>query len=376
MMTIEQLAAELDAADAVPVAWRAAFLGVARHHFLPPQVWVDDDQGRPQPLSRDDDFDRWLAAAYRNVPILIQFDDGNTRWPDNGGELCTSSASKPELVLGMLTALDVHDGHTVLEIGTGTGYNAALLAARLGAPNVTTVEIDPVLADRARAALHATNLPVRVVTGDGVHGHPEGAPYDRVIATAAVRVGELPYSWVAQTRPGGVIVSPMRTDFGGTVPLVRFTVDEDGTATGSPVGRVGFMAVRSQRTPEWTLDHLDPEDPAAEVSTTTLKPWRVAENHDVRWTSGTRVRHCVWEHQPPTDDRKHHLLWLPDPMSGSWAVARYDGSVGPRRLRQRGPRCLWDKVEVAFRSWAAEGKPLLDRSQITVTPNTQTILLR
>ncbi|MGB6161183.1 MAG: hypothetical protein WCF33_22560 [Pseudonocardiaceae bacterium] len=120
------------------------------------------------------------------------------------------------------------------------------------------------------------------MTGDGVHGHPQRAPYDRVIATAAVRVGELPYSWIAQTRPGGVIVSPMRTDFGATVPLVHFTVDEDGTATGSPVGRVGFMAMRSQRTPEWTLDHLDPEDPAAEVSTTTLKPWRVAESHDVR----------------------------------------------------------------------------------------------
>ncbi|MGB8202431.1 MAG: hypothetical protein WCF33_22555 [Pseudonocardiaceae bacterium] len=109
----------------------------------------DDDAGRPQPLSRDDGSDQWRQAAYRNVPILIQFDDGKTRWPDTGGGLGTSSASKPELVLGMLTALDVHDGHTALEIGTGTGYNAALLAARLGAPHVITVEIDPVLAERA-----------------------------------------------------------------------------------------------------------------------------------------------------------------------------------------------------------------------------------
>jgi len=372
-ITIEQLAAELDAALAVPVAWRAAFLSVSRHHFLPPQVWVDNDQGKPQPLSRDDDPDQWRQAAYRNVPILIQFDDGQTVWPDTGGELCTSSASKPELMLTMLVALDVHDGHTVLEIGTGTGYNAALLAARLGALKVTTVEIDPVLADRARAALHAIDLPVTVVTGDGIHGHPERAPYDRVIATAAVRVGEFPYAWVRQTRPGGVIVSPMRTDFGGSVPLVRFTVDENGTATGSPVGRVGFMAVRSQRTPEWTLDHFDPNDPAAEVSSTTLKPWRVAENPDVRWAIGTRVPHCIWEHQPPSDDRKHHLLWLLDPVGGSWAMARYDDSPGPRQIRQYGPRRLWDEVEAAFRCWAAEGKPPLDRSQITVTLNTQTV---
>jgi protein-L-isoaspartate O-methyltransferase len=370
---IERLIAELDAADAVPTAWRAAFLAVPRHAFLPPQVWVDDEQGNPQPLSRYDDPDRWLKAAYRNVPILIQFDDGKTRWPDTSGELCTSSASKPELVLSMLVALDVHDGDAVLEIGTGTGYNAALLAARLGAPNVTTVEIDPVLATSARAALEATGFPVTVLTGDGARGHPANAPYERVIATAAVRVGELPYSWVAQTRPGGVIVTPMRTDFGGSVPLVRFTVDADGTATGRPVGRVGFMALRGQRTPTWSLDHLDPEDPAAELSTTTLKPWRVAENHDVRWAIGTRVPRCVWEHQPPIADRKHHLLWLLDSTGGSWALVRYDGSRGPRQIRQHGPRRLWDEVEAAFRCWAAAGKPPLNRSQITITPDRQTV---
>lgn len=78
------------------------------HIGLDATPWVDDDQGRPQPLSRDDDPSQWRQAAYRDVPILIQFDDGKTRWPDTGGELCTSSASKPELVLSMLAALDVH----------------------------------------------------------------------------------------------------------------------------------------------------------------------------------------------------------------------------------------------------------------------------
>ncbi len=372
-MTIEQLAAKLDAMRLLPAARRAAFLAVPRHHFLPSQIWVDDEHGKPQPLSRHDDPDQWLESAYRNVPILTQFDDGRTIWPATSGELCTSSASKPALMLRMLTALDVRDGHHVLEIGTGTGYNAALLASRLGAPNVTTIEIDPVLACRARAALHTARLPVRVVIGDGVDGHLDGAPYDRTISTAAVRVGELPYSWVAQTRPGGVIVTPMRTDFGGSVPLVRFTVGENATATGIPVGRVGFMALRSQRTPDWTFDDLDPDDPAAEVSTTSLKPWRVAENHDVRWAVGTRVPQCIWEQQPPTNNRKHHLLWLLDQAGGSWAAARYDDRPGPRRIHQYGPRRLWDEVEAAFRCWAAGGKPPLDRSRITVTPHAQAV---
>lgn len=367
MMTVEHLAAELDAAGSLPVAWRAAFLAVPRHHFLPAQVWVDDEQGEPEPISRDEDPDRWLANAYRNVPILTQFDDGRTVWPDTGGGLCTSSASKPELVLTMLAALEIHPGHRVLEIGTGTGYTAALLAARLGAVKVTTVEIDSGLADSARVALGSTGFPVTVVTGDGTGGHPAEAPYDRVIATASIRVGELPAEWVTQTRPGGVIVTPMRTDFGGSVALVRFIVGADGTtATGRPIGRLGFMAVRSQRTPTWSLDHLDPDDPTAEVSSTTLKPWRVAESHDVRWAIGTRVPNCVWEHQPPTGGRTHHLLWLLDPAGGSWAVARYDDSPGPRRIRQHGLRRLWDEVETAFRSWAAEGKPAMDHTQVIV----------
>lgn len=180
-MTIDRLAAKLDAAKAMPMARREAFLAVPRHHFLPAQIWVDDEHGNPQPLSRDDNPDGWLAAAYRNVPILTQFDDGKTVWPDATGELCTSSASKPELMLRMLAVLDVSDGHHVLEIGTGTGYNAALLAARLGSSNVITVEIDPVLADHARAALRAIGIPVTVITRDGVHGYPHRAPYDRVI---------------------------------------------------------------------------------------------------------------------------------------------------------------------------------------------------
>lgn len=372
-MRIEQLAAELDAMNSVPATWRAAFLAVPRHCFLPPRFWVDNEHGEPRPVNYEDDPDQWLAWAYRNVPILIQFDDGRTTWPDTGGELCTSSASKPDLVLKMLASLIVDVGQRVLEIGTGTGYNAALMAARLGTPNVTTVEIDPGLAEAAQIALKDAGFPVTVITGDGTAGHSAGAPYDRVIATVAVRVGELPYAWVAQTRPGGVIVTPMRTDFGGAVALVRLTVGEDGTATGQPIGRVGFMAVRSQRTPEWTVDRLDPDDPDAELSTTTLKPWRVAESHDVRWAIGTRVPSCVWEHHPPDEDRDHHLLWLLDPSGGSWAVARYDGSPGPRQIRQQGTRRLWDEVEAAFRSWAAAGKPPIDSSWITISSTTQRV---
>jgi protein-L-isoaspartate(D-aspartate) O-methyltransferase len=372
--TTEQLAGELAGENSMPVAWRSAFLAVPRHRFLPPQFWVDDETGRPHPLSVHDKPDQWRAAAYRNVPILTQFDDGDTVWPDTSGQACTSSASKPDLVLKMLDVLDVRAGDKVLEIGTGTGYNAALLAARLGAANVTTIEIDPGLARNAHTALNTTGFPARVVIGDGTEGFRAGAPYDRILATAAVRVGELPSSWVAQTRPGGVIVTPMRTDFSGTVALVRIVVGDQGrTATGQPVGRVAFMPTRSQRTPRWTVADVDPDDPAADTSTTTLKPWRVAESNDARWAVGTQVPSCVWEHQPPTCGRPYHLLWLLDPAGGSWAVASYDTGAGPRLVRQHGPRRLWHEVEAAFRRWATAGKPPLETSWLTISPTVQTI---
>ncbi|MGH8918047.1 MAG: protein-L-isoaspartate O-methyltransferase family protein, partial [Actinomycetes bacterium] len=79
----------------------------------------------------------------------------------------------------VLTALQVAPGMRVLEIGTGTGYNAALLAHQLGAAHVVSVEIDPVVAEHARHALAATGYrAVSVITGDGAEGYPPGAPYD------------------------------------------------------------------------------------------------------------------------------------------------------------------------------------------------------
>lgn len=96
-------------------------------------------------LDRISEPARWLSAVYSDRVIVTQFDDGNTAWPEVGYRP-TSSCSMPSAVLGMLDALDVCEGMRVLEIGTGTGYNAALLAQRLSDEHVTTMEVDPVVA--------------------------------------------------------------------------------------------------------------------------------------------------------------------------------------------------------------------------------------
>ncbi|MFG2777911.1 methyltransferase domain-containing protein [Streptomyces prunicolor] len=110
----------------------------------------------------------------------------------------------PSVVFSMLRDLQVGLGDRVLEIGTGTGYNAALLEVCLGLSQAVSVEVDPAVAAAARAALERARLPVTVITGDGFEGYEAGAPYDRVITAVGVR--KVPFAWVEHASPGGVIV--------------------------------------------------------------------------------------------------------------------------------------------------------------------------
>ncbi|MFE9003974.1 methyltransferase domain-containing protein [Streptomyces sp. NPDC007875] len=171
---------------------------------------------------------------------MTQVDDGRS----DGPGIATSSNSMPTMVARMLTALEVADGQRVLEIGTGSGWNAALLAARLGSQNVTTVEVDPVLAEKAAKVIKEAGYSPDVVWGDGAQGWESGAPYDRIIATCSVR--RIPYAWVRQTKPGGRVLAPLAGDFWSGA-LVRLDVGGDGVASGRFVGGARFMPMRSER---------------------------------------------------------------------------------------------------------------------------------
>jgi protein-L-isoaspartate O-methyltransferase len=136
--------------------WREAFLAVPRHAFIPDLVWQEQRRDLV-PFHRAEDPDRWLRLAYAPRQIMItQVDDGHPVGPGLIGDCISSSASQPNVVALMLAALGAQPGMTVCEIGTGTGYNAALLAQRLGADHITTIEVDPGVATQARATLART----------------------------------------------------------------------------------------------------------------------------------------------------------------------------------------------------------------------------
>jgi protein-L-isoaspartate(D-aspartate) O-methyltransferase len=134
------------------------------------------------------------AAAYGDFPLPIGHDQ---------------TISQPYIVAFMTESLDVGPGDRVLEIGTGSGYQAAVLS--LLAREVYTIEILAPLADRARdtlAALGYRNVHVR--TGNGYLGWPEHAPFDRVIVTAAP--DEVPPALVQQLKVGGLMAIPVGTE--------------------------------------------------------------------------------------------------------------------------------------------------------------------
>jgi protein-L-isoaspartate(D-aspartate) O-methyltransferase len=145
--------------------------------------------------------------------------------------------SQPFIVALMTDLLDLAPGARVLEIGTGSGYQAAVLAA-LGCA-VFSVEIIPALADAARRALDGAGFgSVRTRLGDGAEGWPDHAPYDAVIVTAAAR--SVPPALIAQLGPGGRMVLPVgEPDGEQTLVLVR--KDDAGAVTETPVLAVAFV---------------------------------------------------------------------------------------------------------------------------------------
>ena len=366
MTTTERLAAEL--AGKIPAMWVDVVSVVDRAKFIPARVWVYDEGNEPQPLDRDTDPRRWWQVVSSDTAIMTQFDNGATVWPDATGERPTSSASQPSLMLNMLTALDVHQGHQVLEIGTGTGYHAALLAARLGEDAVTSIEIDPTVAQQARANLTAAGYAPTVITGDGTAGYPGGAPYDRIIATASVRPGELPYPWVTQTRPGGIIVTPWGPDYHNGV-MARLVVNSNGTASGRLSGNLAFMRLRAQQDTLCPLD--DGETGDAEETTTSLWVYEVVGDFSGALTVGLLVPHCHKIVDDDPDDEYHHLVRVHDPITGSWATVDVHRGPAAYPVRQHGPRRLWDEIEQAHAWWVTHDRPSYTRLGVTVTDTEQ-----
>ncbi|WP_439681210.1 protein-L-isoaspartate O-methyltransferase family protein [Embleya sp. MST-111070] len=223
----------------------------------------------------------------------------------------------PSAVADMLLDLDIHGGERVLDSGTGTGWTAALLAAR--GCTVTTVEVDEHLADQARKNLTRAGYPnVTVITGDGTHGHPTGAAYDRIHVTAGVR--HIPATWLEQAAPEAIFLLPWGTDCGPHDAALRLVVESSTRASGPFTMALWFMKLRAQRAAPPTIDLPEGWPGVASAGGTVA----------------------------------------------SVAAAGFADGRRPNVL-QAGPRSLWSEVEAARRWWDRAGRPEVFDFGLTVT---------
>ena len=217
VLRAQMVARLIDAGVVVTASVAEALQHVPRHLFVP-QV---DAHG-----------------AYLDEAVMVKHaDDGSP----------ISSASQPTMVAIMLERLQVASGHRVLEVGTGTGYNAALLAALAGDDGyVVSVELERDLADAALRSLAGFGQHrIEVVIGDGREGCLRRAPYDRVIVTTgATRVA---WSWRDQLASGGRLVVPL-VNYSGAGSVVVFD-KIDGGLVRVAEDPCGFLPIRDTPTP-------------------------------------------------------------------------------------------------------------------------------
>lgn len=282
--------------------WRQAFLAVPRHILVPTCYHGGECIGDKT------DRERWLRLVYSDTTLITQCR------PD----AVTSSGTMPSLVAMMLQALEIEDGHRVLQVATGTGYTAALLCARLGSDQVTSLDIDPELTTAARNRLGRCGYAPFVITGDGAHGG-----------------------------------------------LVKLTVTGHGNAQGPFIG-AGYV-MRHRSTPNaspggWPIDLA--EEPRWPQRITEI-PSSVYYDNDFRFFLDLTIPGLAHGYR----DGDPHNLVISEP-GGSHAYITPEGDVS-----QSGPRRLWDNAENIYHTWSSLGAPPREHFGLTVTPHCQTIWL-
>jgi protein-L-isoaspartate(D-aspartate) O-methyltransferase len=301
---------DADGAFAEDPGWRQAFAAVPRHLFVP-YYYVGVRGGYERRWGESPDRaarERWVRGAYADTPLATRLRDGEL----------LSSSSQPSLMARMLVALRVEDGHRVMEVGAGTGYNAALLAQRLGDDDlVTTVDLEPEITESARTHLAAAGHHPAVVTGDGARGVPERAPCDRIIATCALPT--VPRAWLAQCRPGARVLVPLATG------LLALTVRDAGHAEG-----------RFRSTPAYLVPlRGEGRAEAGPVSLSGL-PARAREQESFHFLLGLAGAalspadaYALWERTGMPDRERYGVTIAPGPTDPGHARAWLDDPKGP-----------------------------------------------
>ena len=349
------LAAQGDLRDP---GWRDAIAATARH-VLVPSAYRQDGTGAWH--SVDVTSPEGLDLVYSPATLVTALADRGTHLEP------VSSSTKPDLMVRMLEILDVHDGHKVLEIGTGTGYNAALLVHRLGADRAFSIDIDDDLIDGARHRLDTIGVRPTLVTADGADGLPQHAPYDRIIVTCSVPT--VPWAWAEQLSSGGQVLVDLKVacEAGNLVLLRRYPDRLEGRF----IARwASFMTMRHHHDQLHQPRQPRSDDTRRRTTTTPPNPWYdnrvvwlLAQFHGLPADIGIGM-----QLDPDTRQPTASLLSAPD---GSWAAVDLTGDNGYHEVVEGGPTALWEHVEHAHQVWLDHHQPDWPRLGLTVTSDYQ-----
>ena len=353
----KSLVAALKAAHLLDAPLEAAFRAIPRAAFLP---HLPPEQ------------------AYRDEALPVKYDDDGT---------VLSSSSQPSMMAIMLRQLQLKPGHNVLEIGAGTGYNAALMQHIVGDEGkVTSIEIDGAVAETARVNLQRVAMgEVLVVEGDGAHGYAPRASYDRIIATAGI--WDVPEAWVRQLKPGGILVTPLWVE--GFEISAALTLQPDGTLysannrlcafiplrgqsavpeLGVRVGTSGLYLYANVKIDSAALQMLISDDSAENYLGVSLEAWEYWQGflpYFVLHTPPSFVlgRYHVASDAPAYGISGHGFALL---MQGS---ACFVSTMARGTARSFGGADALLAVQEALAAWERDGKPQVDRLRLRLVPS-------
>ena len=349
--------------------WREALCVVPRHELVPDVLRRDPDGSwHHLDTTTDQGQQEWLEQVYSNRALLTAVAE---RWESRG---LRSSSSMPGLMTRMLETLEIRDGDRVLEIGTGTGYNAALLTHRLGDTNVFSVDVEPDLVELARRRLARIGYHPTLVVADGAAGLAEHAPFDRIIATCAVPA--VPWAWVEQTSPGGVILTDLKTarGAGSLVRLTRYPNHAEGHFDPTYAAFMDLRHHPADQTPDRPRPRRQPHS-TPERRTTTLNP-RTPWEALVVWflASFDLGTDLSLGYSRPDENGKPTVTSI-TVADGSWTQVTLADDHGVHQVIEGGPRQVWRIIEDAHTLWTTLDQPSWDRFGLTVTKDHQQIWL-
>lgn len=341
---------------------KEAFLSVPRHLFIDRFYKFNPDSGSSNwtEITRDDSAisDSWMDEIYRDTPLVTAI---------NGENFPISSNTAPWLTCLMLDALKLNRGQTVLEIGTGTGYTASLLAKIVGDPKlVTTIEIDPDLVEDAERRIRTVlKEPVSIHVGDGLNGYSKNSPYDRIYATASYH--RVPIEWLRQLRGEGVLILNLK-GLGRKVPSGIFRIEksfDESTSTGRFLeipDRVGFISLQDSSLPtaseavmKFSAEAFQSEFHFSERSFNPIELFS-ANKSGFRYLILLKLpdlyvvpsNHLLDEHIP------HYII----DMGGNTLLAFQRRRKSTSwTVKVKGHADLWEKISRLYQWWENNGRP-------------------